>query len=340
LTVAGSDVLTLSGPTTYSGPTTVNSGTLATTGAGILGPGPLVVNSSGAASVVNLGNSQAIGGLSSAVSGGGSARVNVAGVTTLTINQTAAGSFAGTVALAAGSPGAGASLVKNGDSPLEIDGGLALGDNSSLAVNAGTLKISVTTGSPSVGNGVVATVSSTGTLELAGSVSALGTAVAANRTSITNTSAATAGVLVSAGNQQVGGIDGLGNVAVGEGASLTADHITAGALAIGGNSALVTIAPSAADGGPLGVARGGLLGVTDGLAEAQAGSAEPFVVVSSLLAPPSAGDAVGPLLADSTAASPDTNAGATSAVPEPASFVLLFLGAAFLFGRLRTAVLG
>ncbi len=340
LVYSGTGILTLDSTSNYGGTTIVASGTLTTAATGTIGSGPLAINGNGATSVVNLRNTQSIGGLSGSVSNGGSARLNVAPGSILTINQTEPGTFAGTVALAAGSPGAGASLVKNRDSPLEIDGGLALGDNSSLAVNAGTLKISVTTGSPSVGNGVVATVSGTGTLELAGSVSALGTAVAANRTSIHNTSAATAGVLVSAGNQQVGRIDGLGNVAVGDGTSLTADHITAGALAIGGNSALVTIAPSAADGGPLGVARGGLLGVTDGLAEAQAGSAEPFVLVSSPLAPPSAGDAVGPVLADSTAASPDTNAGATSAVPEPASFVLLFLGAAFLFGRLRPAGAG
>jgi hypothetical protein len=148
--------------------------------------------------------------------------VNVSAATTLTVNQATPGNFGGTVGLAGASPGGGASLVKTGDSPLEIDGGFALGDNSSLTVNAGTLKISVTTGSPIVGAGVTAAVLGTGTLELAGSVSALGTAVAANRTNITNSSSATAGVLVSTGNQQVGGIDGSGNVAVSDGASLTA----------------------------------------------------------------------------------------------------------------------
>ncbi len=333
LTVAGSDVLTLTSPNTYVGPTTVNSGTLATTGAGTLGPGPLIVNGNGAASVVGLGSSQAVGGLSGAVSSGGSARVNVAPATTLTINQAATSNFGGTVALAHGSPGAGTSLVKNGDNSLEIDGGLVLGDNSSLFVNAGTLKISVTTGSPSVGSGVTASVSGTGTLELAGSVSALGTAVAANRASITNTSTAVTGLLVSAGNQQVGGIDGSGNVAVSDGASLTADHITAGALAIGGTSAVVTIAPSGADGTPLGAA--------DGLAgAAETAPAEPFMLGSPSLALPSAGDAAGPSSAGSTAASVDSAKSAASAVPEPASFVLLLLGAACLFGRLRPAGAG
>ena len=113
-------------------------------------------------------------------------------------------------------------------------------------------------GGGTIGTDVTANVASTGTLELAGAYSALGSTTPANRAAISNLSTATAGVLVSSGNQQVGGIDGAGNVQVtpptGQSDSLTADHITAGGLVIGGDatsSAVVTIAASNPDGTPM-----------------------------------------------------------------------------------------
>ena len=121
----------------------------------------------------------------------------------------------------------------------------AFGDHSTLNLNSGTLRITASTGSSSVGSGAVANLADGTTLELAGSVSALGTAVAANRVDIANGTDSTTTVLVSGGTQQVGGIDGQGNVQVNAAAGLTANHITAGALIIGGdasNSAVVTIA--------------------------------------------------------------------------------------------------
>ena len=116
-----------------------------------------------------------------------------------------------------------------GAGTLEIQGAPNLGNNSNInARNSGTLRFNVNTGSPSVGSGVVASVSGTAVLELAGSTSALGTATPGNRVAIANTSTAAAGLLVSGGNQQVGGIDGTGNVQVNASTSLTADHIVQG----------------------------------------------------------------------------------------------------------------
>lgn len=147
---------------------------------------------------------------------------------------------------------AGKTLTKSSPGTAVVTQAPALGNNSKLQVSAGNLRIAATTGTVSVGSGVTAAVSGTGTLELAGSLSALGTATVANRVNISNSSTATAGVLVSAGNQQVGGIDGTGNVQV-SGGNLTTNHITAGALVIGGTSTTgvtVTIDASNTSGNP------------------------------------------------------------------------------------------
>ncbi len=114
-----------------------------------------------------------------------------------------------------------------------------------------------TTGSLVIGGNQTApavsvTVGSTGTVVLDGSTVATG-----NTTNITNNSSSPNGVLVTAANQVVGGIDGTGNLVVNSGASLTANHIVQGSLVIGGdasNPATVTIAPSDAAGNPLAAA--------------------------------------------------------------------------------------
>ena len=226
----GTGTETLSGASTYSGSTTVNNGTLAVTTTGALGSGPLAVNAAnGITSIASFSNHQTISALSGSVAGTGSAHVNVLGGGTLTVNQATGTAFAGSVSLASGSTSATAgALVKSGIGTLEIDGGLSVGNNSSLTVSGGKLRLNIS-GSASVGSGATASIIGSGILELAGATSALGTTVPVDRVAITNSSNAAAGLLVSGGSQQVGDIGGTGNTQVNAGASLTADHIVQGA---------------------------------------------------------------------------------------------------------------
>jgi autotransporter-associated beta strand protein len=172
------------------------------------------------------------------------------------VSLTIAGSgpitLAGAMNLAGGS-----SLVKRGGSILEVDGGTSLGDTSSISVEEGTLRFAPTIGAPSVGTGVTASITGGATLELAGSVSSLGTAIAGHRANIQNGSTAAAGLLVTGTNQLVGRIDGNGTTQEGAGAQLTADHIVQSALIIGGDAthpAVVTIAASDPSGNSLSAA--------------------------------------------------------------------------------------
>jgi hypothetical protein len=146
------------------------------------------------------------------------------------------------------------SISVSGSGVTAITGSVNLGNATALSVGGtATLRFGLTSGAASVGSGVTATVTKSATLELAGSVSALSSGT--NRVNIANNSNAAVGVLVSGTNQQVGGIDGPGNVQVNAGASLTANHITAGALVIGGTAgspALATIDASDSSGNPLG----------------------------------------------------------------------------------------
>jgi fibronectin-binding autotransporter adhesin len=256
LTKTGAGTLIIDRPGSYSGPSTINAGTLTTTATGTIGSGRLVVNGNGVASVVNLNNSQTVSSLEGAVSAGGSASLNVAAGAILSVNEpTDSVSYAGTLALeAGGSPGAGGILTKAGSGAEILTGAPLLGNNSVLNVSGGTLKFNINSGSTSVGSGVTANVSNSAILELAGSVSALGTTTPVNRVKITNNSNTAAGLLVSAGNQQVGGISGAGSTQVIAGASLTADRIIQSALIIGGtagNPGTVTIAASDVVGNPL-----------------------------------------------------------------------------------------
>jgi fibronectin-binding autotransporter adhesin len=256
LTKAGAGALSFNGNNTYTGSTTVNNGTLTTATAGRLGSGSLVVNgNAGGTSTVNLGSNQSVASLSGVVVAGSSAGVNVGAGTTLSVAQASNTTFAGAVGLANGaSGGAGGTLNKSGVGTLEIDGGLTFGNNSSLAVSGGRLRLNVNSGSVGVGSGATAIVGGGAILELAGTTSALGTTGPNNRVAITDTSNAAAGFLVSAGNQQVGGINGNGNTQVSAGASLTADHIIQTALIIGGTSSsrgLVVIDASDSSGNPL-----------------------------------------------------------------------------------------
>jgi hypothetical protein len=126
-----------------------------------------------------------------------------------------------------------------------------MGNGSAITVSGATLRFALTTGSPIIGTGVSAVVSSGATLELAGSVSAL--ANGPNRVNVTNNSTAP-GILVSGTKQHVGNIDGSGVTQVNAGSDLTANHIIQSALVIDGASAsaaTVTIAASDPSGNPL-----------------------------------------------------------------------------------------
>jgi len=113
--------------------------------------------------------------------------------------------------------------VNNLSGSVEVDGG-------SLTLNGSVVPVST--------QGDATTVGSSGTLELAGSVSDLNSNV-----NISNNSTAAAGILVSGNNQVVGGINGTGNLVVAAGGDLTANSIVQNSLVIGAGATL-TIAPS------------------------------------------------------------------------------------------------
>jgi hypothetical protein len=145
-------------------------------------------------------------------------------------------------------------FAKAGVGAVEIDEAPTLASSSTLSVTSGTLRFNVMSGTPTIGTGVTAVVSSGATLELAGSVSAL--ANGPNCVNIVNNSSAL-GILVSGTNQVVGAIDGSGTTQINAGSDLAANHIIQTALVIGGtmgSPATVTIAPSDANGNPLGQA--------------------------------------------------------------------------------------
>ncbi len=309
----GSGTVILAAANTFGGGTTVNNGTLRTTADGALSTGGLAVNSDPTAtSTANIQSNETVSSLSSTVATGGSATLTVAAGKTLTDNQAGPTTFAGVVALKPGaSPGGGGTLIKSGAGTLEIDAAPSLGTNSSLQVNTtGRLTFNVGSGTATVGAGATVSVSDSAVLELAGSVSALGTAGAA-RADITNTSNAPAGVAVTGTNQHVGGINGSGTTQVSSGSDLTANHIIQTALVIGGASgmtALVTIAPSDASGNPL-IAGSDSSG-SDSLGALPAGAG---------LLGASAGDASALTPALSGGGGPGSNG---SAVPEPSTIGL------------------
>ena len=333
LALSGGGTLTLSNSNLYSGGTTVTDSTLSTTVNGGSGSGPLTLTSTGGTAVVNVGGNESLGALSSTVSGGGSAAVNVAAGKTLSAGPASGTTtFGGALSLAAGTVSTpGGAFTKTGGGTEVLTTAPQLGDYSALNVGGGTLRINAATGSASVGTNVTANLSGSGTLELAGAVSALGTTTAANRVDVAMNDPTTT-LLVSGGNQQVGGIDGSGTVQINAGTSLTANHVTAGALVIGGdaaNSATLTIAASATDGSPL--ASGGFALAGSLTAGASPGDA---VVGSSSLMGGAAASIGGASLGGSSAAGAGLGAG-VAAVPEPSAIVLFALG---LLGCLLVAV--
>lgn len=238
------------------------------------------------------------------------------GSTTLTLDGGNAG--ANTISGALADNGAGKlAVTKTGGGLWVLSGSNT--NTGNITVSGGTLRFNVPAGipAPTIGSGVSATVAAGATLELAGSVSALGHA-GGNRVHVVNNSTAP-GVLVSGTNQVVGAIDGTGNTQVSAGGNLTADHIIQTALLIGGasgNPGRVTIDPADASGNPLSqVANESPI---DGLVQAQ--PAYPASLgASAALA--SIGLAAGDL---SPADGRPT--GSSAAVPEPNGILLLLIG--------------
>ena len=157
LTKTGAGLLTIGAAGSYSGGTTVANGTLTLTSSGTIGAGPLEVDGQGGnTSLVDLQNSQAVAGLSGTVSGGGSARVNVAAGTSLTVNPASGSStYGGKLDLVTGAPGG--KLIKSGAGTQVLTAAPILESGSSLEIDAGTLRVAATTGTASVGSGVTAT---------------------------------------------------------------------------------------------------------------------------------------------------------------------------------------
>ncbi len=154
-------------------------------------------------------------------------------------------SGSGSAILSGGNSYSGPTTVNGG--LLEFDGASSLGANSPIRVNNGTLRFKVTSGTPSAGSNITATVAAGAVLELGGAVAALGSSVnVADNSQV----ATTGGLYVSGTNQQVGTITGAGNMVVAAGASITAYQIVQNALVIHGTgttsttAGMVTLAPS------------------------------------------------------------------------------------------------
>jgi fibronectin-binding autotransporter adhesin len=314
----GSGIVFLSGTNSYSGGTTVTGGLMLTNTLGDPASPITVSAAAGVNSALVLGASpqgQTVGSLAGTVAPLGSAVVSIGGDDTLTVNQATNTTFGGTIGLAG-------TLIKSGAGTLEITGAPALSNLSSIQVTSGGLRFNVASGSPFVGTGVTATVSSGAKLELANSVSALSSGT--NRVNITNNSNSP-GLLVSGKSQQVGNVDGSGTTQVNAGSDLTANHIVQRALVIGGTAGshgLVTIDASDASGNPL--------GQTSGLALANSlTTSGPFGggIISS--------GNVNSAGADLPPMSPSNSAvGANSSpVPEPSTLLLIVVAFSSLVGQ-------
>ncbi len=138
-------------------------------------------------------------------------------------------------------------LDKLGGGTLRVTGAPILGAGGSLQVGASTVQFNLTSTAPTIGTGFGVSVSDGATLELAGSVSALGVANGgpSGVVNVVNNSrtALTGGVHVTGTNQQAGTITGTGDVVVESTANLSAYQLLQHSLTING-SGRVTLLPS------------------------------------------------------------------------------------------------
>ncbi len=281
-----------------------------------------VVVNGGSNATIDVGATTAV-----ATVGMGSLTVNSGAGTTLNVTATtappntnyeldfASGVFNGNVGVNIANNGTGTGTMRVGG-PSTFANGVAVN------LNSGHLKFTNSGAAASVGTGVSVTVASAATLELAGTTSNLSNpATAAQRVNVINSStqAGGGGLVFSGTNQQVGGIDGVGDTVVKDGASGTANHIIQHALIIGSagaSPARMTIAGSDASGNPL---AGGL---------AVAGSLDPGTPFGS----DSSGGSSGALALDNSSSSSlgapvgGGVGGSGASVPEPSSVLLLLLG--------------
>ncbi len=258
VTLTGGGTLTFASANSYSGGTTVNGAILQTTASGALGTGPLsLVGQPAAGATVVIGGNETVSELSATATPTGPAVLYIGAGARLNVHQDTNTTFQGTLVTSG-------TFSKSGAGTLEVAGpGVMMLGGLLIVGDSGTLRLS-TTGGAMVASGVVAQVNGSATLELAGPVSNLSAAMGPPiRAAVVNNSSAVAGLLVSGTNQQVGGIDGSGNVVVADGASLTADHIIQVALVIGGtanNPSNVNISASDASGIPFDLASSAVSG--------------------------------------------------------------------------------
>ena len=162
----------------------------------------------------------------------------------------------GTLAISSGVTNTGTISLTGGAISLIVNTGEfsapTLGNNSNLTISGGTLRFNTVNGPATIGTGVTATVSGTGTLELAGTVLQL-SPVATPRI-IVASSSGTLGQLSTTGPGEAGWLCDAGSTIVNSGATLTANHIVPSALVINNapfNNGIVTISASDASGNPV-----------------------------------------------------------------------------------------
>ena len=231
----GTGAMTLSGARTYNGGTTmVTAGTLTLTGSNTF-TGSTTIN----------GGTLALNGGGVLINGGTLSVAPNAG--TLTLNS-------GTTSLTGGT------LMQSGTGTLQITANPTPGTYNIVSANAGTLRFNNNSTPDPIASGVPVNNLGGGTLELAGTVSALSTSTSPGRVQTIDLNNGTqtpdGNLTVTGTGQPIGAIDGIGDTVINSGASLTSNHIVQGALTIGGNAGnpdIITIAAADATGNPLAV---------------------------------------------------------------------------------------
>ncbi len=162
------------------------------------------------------------------------------GGTTFSIAQGSSLTLSGAVTATGSNP----MVTLNGPGLVQINSPPTLPVNAAVLLNSGRLKFSANQGQASIGSDVTVTIASGASLELSGIVSAL-----SSDANVANDGSQTfgGGLLVTGTNQFVGDIDGVGDLIVGPGGALTANHVVQDSLVIEGTpsaTGLLTIAPS------------------------------------------------------------------------------------------------